>query len=162
MFAGGSYRPMVKKRAETSSARRRGLMMLGSAGLAVVAFGGSMETAHGNVRCRLKVGFYVAMAVSVIGFAFVNPSVSALVSKRSDPARQGEVLGVNQSFASLGRILGPFLGSVLFQASIAHATVSGGRRGAAGRRAAAAAIEAGSSFWFPRTSRRMPVSPIER
>jgi MFS family permease len=52
----------------------------------------------------------------VIGFAFVNPSVSALVSKRSDPARQGEVLGVNQSFASLGRILGPFLGSVLFQA----------------------------------------------
>jgi MFS family permease len=54
--------------------------------------------------------------VAVVGFAFVNPSVSALVSKRADPARQGEVLGVNQAFASLGRILGPFLGSVLFQA----------------------------------------------
>ena len=36
-------------------------------------------------------------------------------SKRSDPARQGEVMGVNQSFASLGRILGPLLGSILFQ-----------------------------------------------
>ena len=60
------------------------------------------------------------MSVAVIGFAFVNPSVSALVSKRADPARQGEVLGVNQSFASLGRILGPFLGSVLFQMGASH------------------------------------------
>jgi MFS family permease len=60
------------------------------------------------------------MAVAVIGFAFTNPSVSALVSKRADPARQGEVLGVNQSFAALGRILGPFLGSVLFQAGAAR------------------------------------------
>jgi MFS transporter, DHA1 family, tetracycline resistance protein len=37
-----------------------------------------------------------------------------LISKHADPARQGEVLGVNQSFASLGRILGPFAGSLLF------------------------------------------------
>ena len=34
--------------------------------------------------------------------------------------RQGEVLGVNQSFASLGRILGPFLGSILFQLHESH------------------------------------------
>jgi predicted MFS family arabinose efflux permease len=60
------------------------------------------------------------MAVSVVGFAFVNPSVSALVSKKADPARQGEVLGVNQAFASLGRILGPLLGSVLFQAGVSN------------------------------------------
>ena len=69
------------------------------------------------------------MSVAVIGFAFVNPSVSALVSKRADPARQGEVLGVNQSFASLGRILGPFLGSVLFQVGrLAHTAVPRGGR----------------------------------
>ena len=54
------------------------------------------------------------------GFACVNPSVSALISKRADPDRQGEVLGVNQSFASLGRIVGPFLGSVLFAAHPSH------------------------------------------
>ena len=54
------------------------------------------------------------MSVSVIGFAFVNPSVSALVSKRAPAGRQGEVQGVNQAFASLGRILGPFVGSALF------------------------------------------------
>ena len=52
--------------------------------------------------------------MSVVGFAFVNPSISALLSKNASPDQQGEVLGVNQSFASLGRILGPFLGSVLF------------------------------------------------
>ena len=45
---------------------------------------------------------------------YVNPSVAALVSRRADPTRQGEILGVNQSFAALGRILGPFLGSVVF------------------------------------------------
>jgi MFS family permease len=60
------------------------------------------------------------MSIAVTGFAFLNPSVSSLVSRRSDPARQGEVLGVNQSFASLGRIIGPFLGSVLFQIDSSH------------------------------------------
>ena len=62
----------------------------------------------------LRIGFYLSAALAVCGFAFVNPSVSSLISKHADPQRQGEVLGVNQSFASLGRILGPFLGSVLF------------------------------------------------
>ncbi len=62
------------------------------------------------------IAFFAATALAVGGFSFVNPSVSALVSRRSDPARQGEVIGVNQSFASLGRILGPMLGLVLFEA----------------------------------------------
>jgi MFS family permease len=64
--------------------------------------------------------FYSASAIAVAGFAAVNPSVSALISKRADPARQGEVLGVNQSFASLGRIIGPFMGSILFAATPSH------------------------------------------
>ena len=115
-LAGGLYRPLAKKRAETRLlAVGLALMMLGLSGLAAVAFAASQPDAGG-----LKAGFYAAIAVSVVGFAFVNPSVSALVSKRSDPARQGEVLGVNQAFASLGRILGPLIGSVLFQAGSSH------------------------------------------
>jgi MFS transporter, DHA1 family, tetracycline resistance protein len=55
-----------------------------------------------------------AMTVAVIGFAFLTPSVQALISRRSDATRQGEVLGVNQSAAALARILGPFLGITLF------------------------------------------------
>jgi MFS family permease len=107
MVAGGVYRPLVKKRTE---ARMLPvgivLMVLGMLGLWGVAY-----AAGGGY---LKAGFYAAMATAVVGFAFVNPSVSALVSRRAPADRQGEVQGVNQAFASLGRILGPFAGSVLF------------------------------------------------
>jgi MFS family permease len=56
----------------------------------------------------------VILAVLVTGFAFMTPSVQALISKRADPARQGEILGVNQSMSALARILGPVIGSYLF------------------------------------------------
>ena len=117
-FAGGAYRPLVKKHPEEKLLRVGvGLMIAGLGAVALVALAAHNWKADGAVSAaQLKVGFYVAISVSVIGFAFVNPSVSALISKRSDPTRQGEVLGVNQAFASLGRILGPFLGSILFQA----------------------------------------------
>jgi DHA1 family tetracycline resistance protein-like MFS transporter len=54
------------------------------------------------------------MPILVGGFSFVTPSVQSLISRRSDPARQGEILGVNQSAASMARIFGPWLGNVLF------------------------------------------------
>ena len=52
----------------------------------------------------------VALAVIVIGFAFMMPSLNSLISRRSDPAQQGGILGVTQSVSSLARILGPMLG----------------------------------------------------
>ncbi|GIW78822.1 MAG: tetracycline resistance MFS efflux pump [Gemmatales bacterium] len=61
-----------------------------------------------------------AMTVAVVGFAFITPSVHALISNRSDPARQGEVLGVNQSAAALARILGPMCGPALFFVGNSH------------------------------------------
>lgn len=60
------------------------------------------------------------MTVAVIGFALLTPSVQALISRRSDPQRQGEVLGVNQSAAALARILGPFVGLSLFDVLPSH------------------------------------------
>ncbi len=116
IFAGGAYRPMAKKRAETQLLTFGvWAMLLGLTGIGVVAWlVHDRPPTRGFLPVEYKIGFAVAMSVAVIGFAFVNPSISALVSKRSDPARQGEVLGVNQAFASLGRILGPLVGSVLF------------------------------------------------
>ena len=121
-FAGGAYRPMVKKRSEVQLLRfGLVLMIAGLAAVGLVALAAYQWKADGTVSvAQLKTGFYVSISVAVIGFAFVNPSVSALVSKRSDPTRQGEVLGVNLAFSSLGRILGPFLGSVLFQAEVSR------------------------------------------
>jgi MFS family permease len=87
------------------------MMLLGLCGVAAVA-----ANPLGLGRGGLYALFFVVTALAVAGFSFVNPSVSALVSRRSDPNRQGEVIGVNQSFAALGRILGPFLGLVLFEA----------------------------------------------
>jgi DHA1 family tetracycline resistance protein-like MFS transporter len=106
---GGLYRPLATRRSEESLLRAGiGMMLLGLCGMGGVAYGTYHQVGW------LKPVFYLSVTVAVTGFAFVNPSVSALVSKRSDPARQGEVLGVNQSFASLGRILGPFVGSFVF------------------------------------------------
>jgi MFS family permease len=58
-----------------------------------------------------------ALAVEVVGFAFMTPSINSLISRRSDPSRQGGILGVGQSMGSLARILGPVCGNTLFQIS---------------------------------------------
>ncbi len=65
--------------------------------------------------------FYVASAVAVFGFAFVNPSVSAMISKRASASQQGEVLGVNQSSTAIARILGPAVGTLVYDVHASHA-----------------------------------------
>jgi DHA1 family tetracycline resistance protein-like MFS transporter len=116
---GGFYRRFAGKMSELSLLRAGLVMMtLGLGGLAVVAyFASRLGEAAGDFRWVM----YAAAAVAVFGFAFVNPSVAALVSRRADPTRQGEVQGVNQSFAAFGRILGPLLGLMLFQADESRA-----------------------------------------
>jgi DHA1 family tetracycline resistance protein-like MFS transporter len=115
MFAGGSYRPLASRLPETRLLSAGVLMMIvGLAGIGAVAFGASRGDALPTWGLSLPSWLYLAAAVAVSGFAFINPSISALLSKQADSANQGEVLGVNQAFASLGRILGPFMGSVLF------------------------------------------------
>lgn len=60
------------------------------------------------------------LIVAITGFAFVVPSVQALISRLSDPTKQGEILGINQSANALARILGPFFGVVLFYSTADH------------------------------------------
>lgn len=106
---GGFYRQLVKKRGEVACMRLGvGFMFLGLAGIAAVVLGQ-------DIPLR-QVAFFIALALGVVGFAFLTPSAQSLISKRSDPDRQGEILGVNQAFSALARILGPFLGIVLFKA----------------------------------------------
>jgi MFS family permease len=108
---GGLYRPLAGRLAEEPLMKFGvAMMLLGLGGLVAVAW------LHGSPDAAswLKPLFYASVTVAVTGFAFVNPSITALVSRRADPHRQGEVLGVNQSFSALGRILGPFVGSAVF------------------------------------------------
>jgi len=56
----------------------------------------------------------VASAVEVTGFALMTPSLQSLISRRSDPAKQGGILGVSQSTSSLARVVGPLIAVPLF------------------------------------------------
>jgi hypothetical protein len=62
----------------------------------------------------------IILAILVMGFALMTPSVQALISRRADPARQGEILGANQSASALARIVGPAIGSALFFVESSH------------------------------------------
>jgi len=64
----------------------------------------------------------LALPIAVAGFAALTPSVQSLISRRTPADIQGEVLGVAQSTSSLARILGPFLGNILYGYDPAHAT----------------------------------------
>jgi MFS family permease len=55
------------------------------------------------------------LAVLVSGFAFITPSLNSLLSRRSDPEKQGGILGIGQSVASLARIVGPMAGVPLIE-----------------------------------------------
>ena len=64
--------------------------------------------------CSLRL-LLSGLTVIVIGFAFLTPTLNSLVSRRSDPARQGSILGVGQSISSLARILGSAIGIPLLK-----------------------------------------------
>jgi DHA1 family tetracycline resistance protein-like MFS transporter len=52
----------------------------------------------------------VALMLVVSGFAFLQPSLNSLLSRRSDPRQQGSILGVGQSSSALARIIGSAIG----------------------------------------------------
>ena len=87
---------------------RVGELRLCVAGAALMAAGNLLLALSGAVWL-----LYVALGVLVVGFAFVTPSLSSLLSRRSPSEMQGEVLGVNQSALSLARIAGPLAGNLL-------------------------------------------------
>jgi MFS transporter, DHA1 family, tetracycline resistance protein len=58
---------------------------------------------------------FIATAIEVTGFALMTPSLNSLISRRSDPAKQGSILGLAQSIGSLARIVGPAVAIPLFK-----------------------------------------------
>ncbi len=91
-------------------------------GLGVLSLGGVSWLATSQLAsfptlltCQL-----IALTLAVVGFALLTPSAQALISRRSDPEKQGEILGVNQSASALARILGPIAGLGLYKATANH------------------------------------------
>ena len=56
------------------------------------------------------------IALVPIGQALLFPSVTALSSHRSDPAEQGQMMGVQQAFGGMARVIGPLWSTFAFQA----------------------------------------------
>jgi MFS family permease len=110
------YRRLAKRVTEiTFMALGILLMGTGVAGLAGVNWLKANGTGTGLLPLMMA-----GMTLAVMGFAFLTPSAQALVSRGTSKDRQGEVLGVNQSAASMARILGPIFGLTLYKATPEH------------------------------------------
>ncbi len=81
---------------------RYGERRVAGAGGALLATGFAMLGAFPSLGA-----VFGALALVGLGWGCVIPSLQSIVSRRAPPGEQGEVLGVNQSAASAGRVIGP-------------------------------------------------------
>jgi len=127
MLAQGGFYQMLARRGVTEiTFITLGLvfLLLGMGGLCGFALAAQQPEIFGVAGFdfgTLLAWLLLAVGVAVLGFAFLTPSIQALISRRSDPTRQGEILGVNQSAAALSRILGPVVGLALYHVLPSHA-----------------------------------------
>ncbi|TLN23355.1 MFS transporter [bacterium] len=81
----------------------------------------SMLGLVGLALAPTKALMIAAALVFSTGNVLLQPSVTALISRRSDPTQQGAAMGLNNSFQSLGRGTGPLWAGAAFDI---HATLS--------------------------------------
>ena len=67
----------------------------------------------------LTVGFFI------LSNSMIRPAVSALTSKRAT-IEQGEAMGWNNAFMSLGRVIGPLVAGALFDVNLTYPYLMGG------------------------------------
>jgi MFS family permease len=115
---GGLYRPLAKRLDETTLISI-GMVLLG-AGVGSLAGVAWLAWLQALAFAAALIWVMVSLTVAVVGFALLTPSAQALVSRRSDPEKQGEILGVNQSASAMARILGPILGLSFYFATPSH------------------------------------------
>jgi MFS transporter, DHA1 family, tetracycline resistance protein len=75
----------------------------------------------GSLPLMPKSLFVQGIVLSITSIAFgsgcLSPSMTSLLSQHTDLQEQGKMLGLAQSFGALARIIGPFLGGVLYNLS---------------------------------------------
>ena len=109
LVQGGLVRPLSGRLPEAVLAGGGALLQIVSFAWIIILLT-SEEPSRGSV--------YGVLALCTSGFAFITPSLNSLLSRRSDPAQQGGVLGLGQSVSSLARIVGSGLGIPLLMLSV--------------------------------------------
>ncbi len=100
LVQGGLIRPLVKRLGEVR------VLVLGAA----LVLGGFLALLRAD-----RLAFLIpSVTILGVGIGITNPALSGVVSRRTSPTEQGEVLGSFQSMASLGRVVGPFWGAGAF------------------------------------------------
>ena len=94
-----------------------GIVLMGGG---VAGIGGVNWMKAEKIESGLLPLMMLGMTFAVMGFAFLTPSATALVSRGTTGDKQGEVLGVNQSASAMARILGPVFGLTLYKATENH------------------------------------------
>jgi DHA1 family multidrug resistance protein-like MFS transporter len=68
----------------------------------------------GLALLRYEWALFVFALIFIAGNVLLQPSVTSLISQRTSPEEQGAVMGLNNSFQSLGRAVGPLWAGVAF------------------------------------------------
>lgn len=111
MIQGGLIRRLTKSFSE------RGLA---HTGIAIYILGSLFFIAYNFLHAGDGVTSLIpALTAIAVGLGLINPTFSAIVSKLVSPKRQGEVLGSFRGLGSLGRVIGPVAGAILF-AHVSH------------------------------------------
>lgn len=100
LVQGGLIRPLVKNFGEVR-------VLVAGAILVLTGF-------LALLGARTLVTLVPAVGILGVGIGITNPALSGIISRRTSPSEQGEVLGAFQSMASLGRVFGPFWGASAF------------------------------------------------
>jgi len=64
--------------------------------------------------------FVFVLFVYMIFHAVINPIISAILSERTKSEDQGYILGINQSYISLGQIIGPLTAGLVSRVGITY------------------------------------------
>ena len=115
---GGLIRPLQKVFGE---------IPLVIAGTIIMAFGLMSVAIIEQIIPHVIWGQYLACGVLTLGNGIATPVLTSLISQYAPENERGELLGIYQSTQSLGRIVGPNLGGVLFGSIAAGAPfIAGG------------------------------------
>ncbi len=100
ILQGGLIGPLTRRFGEANLLKSGlAISILGFLGMALLPF---------------QAGMIAAALVYSVGSTLLNPSVTSLISQRTSPNEQGAVMGINNSFQSLGRSVGPLWAGFAF------------------------------------------------